>query len=294
LTVTANYGISPDGTQNADRLQMTVSTGYADLLQAISTTPSAAFTYSIYLKSLSGTPTIVFFNDGVTGNKQVTLTTDWKRYTFTVSSAGAVAYPRLLLENGVTSSSADFLAWGAQLEQGAYATSYIPTTSAGVTRLADAAYKTGISSLIGQAEGTMFLEVDLTHSTDPGVGTNQYFMQVYQDAGARILVFRTASNALNYYFLKGATAFFSNTSVTTNGRHKLAFAYKSGDSAFYIDGVQQHTSSAAFTAFASLAQLHIGANFNPSQAEIGDYSYSQALLFKTRLTNAQLAELTTL
>jgi esterase/lipase superfamily enzyme len=138
----------------------------------------------------------------------------------------------------------------------------------------------------------MFVEVDLTHFSS-GLA-NEYLIQLYQDAGARILVFRTAANELNYYFLKGGVAFFSTTSVTANGRHKLAFGYKSGDSAFYIDGVQQHTSSTAFTAFASLTELQIAANFNPTQAEIGDYSYAQALLFKTRLTNAQLAELTSL
>jgi hypothetical protein len=52
-----------------------------------------------------------------------------------------------------------FYAWGVQIEAGAYATSYIPTLGAAVTRGADACIKTGISSLIGQTEGTMFVEV---------------------------------------------------------------------------------------------------------------------------------------
>jgi hypothetical protein len=48
--------------------------------------------------------------------------------------------------------------WGAQLEAGAYPTSYIPTTTATVTRNADAISKTGISDLIGQTEGVLFLK----------------------------------------------------------------------------------------------------------------------------------------
>jgi hypothetical protein len=182
--------------------------------------------------------------------------------------------------------------WGAQAEQSSYKTSYIPTVASSVTRLADAAFKTGVSSLIGQTQGTIFVEVDLTRSNASGL--NQYLMQLYQAAGERIIVFRTATNELNYYFLQGATAFFSTTTITTNGRHKLAFGYKSGDSVFYIDGAQVDTDATTFSAFSSLAELHIGANFNPTQAEIGDYNYNQAVVFKTRLTNAQLAELTTL
>jgi hypothetical protein len=175
---------------------------------------------------------------------------------------------------------------------GSYATSYIKSTSASATRVADACYKTGISSLIGQSQGTMFVDVDLTHPN--ASGTNEYLMQLYQAAGERIILYRDNSNGLSYYYLKGTTIFFYNSSVTTNGRHKLAFAYKSGDSAFYIDGVQIDTDTSTFSAFSSLSELHLGANYNPTQAEIGDYEYNEAIVFPTRLTNAELASLTTI
>jgi len=45
-----------------------------------------------------------------------------------------------------------------QLEQGAFATSYIPTTTAAATRAADSAVVTPISSFYNQAEGTLFAE----------------------------------------------------------------------------------------------------------------------------------------
>jgi hypothetical protein len=312
VSVTANNTASPDGSTNADKVVANTTNGVHRIEQDKATATQVA-TQSVFAKAsgynfiaLENGGEIAYFNvsTGVVGTVSGGTASiqnygnGWYRCIFTATGLNTKSYIYISNANNVISFAGDnasgvFL-YGAQFEVGAYATSYIPTTSAAVTRLADAASKTGISSLIGQTEGTMFVEVDLTHLTDQGVGTNQYLMQVYQDAGARILIFRTAADQLNYYFLKGGVAFFSNTSVTTNGRHKLAFAYKSGDSAFYIDGVQQHTSSTTFTAFSSLAQLHIGANFNPSQAEIGDYSYSQALLFKTRLTNAQLAELTTL
>jgi hypothetical protein len=49
--------------------------------------------------------------------------------------------------------------WGAQVEEGAYATSYIPTTTASVTRNADVLSKTGISDLLNPSEGTFYAEI---------------------------------------------------------------------------------------------------------------------------------------
>jgi hypothetical protein len=321
-TITANDTTSPDGTQNADKLT-TASTSAENEVRfssfSINTNVGSSYTTTVFAKK--GTANFLrirnlFVTDGGTnGNAWFNLNTGavgtvqssqtasiqnmgngWYRCSLT----GVVGSVLNLIDIGFTdtdntnfpSSNVNGYIWGAQLEESSYPTSYISTTSASATRVADACSKTGISSLIGQTEGTMFVEVDLTHTN--GSGTNQYLMQLYQDSGNRVIVFRTSANELNYYFLQGATAFFSTTTITTNGRHKLAFAYKSGDSAFYIDGVQIATNSTSYSAFSSLTELQIGANFNPTQAEIGDYNYNQAVIFKTRLTNAELASLTTI
>ena len=110
LNVTSNYGISPDGSKNATRIQASLTGGFVDMVKVISVSSGSAYTYSVYLKSLSGTPTIAFLSDGI-ANRLVTLTTEWERYTFVIPSAGSLAYPRFLIENNVTSSSADYLAW---------------------------------------------------------------------------------------------------------------------------------------------------------------------------------------
>jgi hypothetical protein len=195
--------------------------------------------------------------------------------------------------NGNTSGKTIYL-FGTQLEAGSYATSYVPTQNSSVTRNADVISKTGISSLIGQTEGTMFLEVDLTHINETIF--NQYLMQLWKDSSNRIIVFRTIYNNLNFYFLKGSTAFFSDTSISSNGRHKIAFAYKSGNSVFYIDGVQIYLDTTTFTPFDSLTSLDLGVRTDSGIVldEIADYSYKSAMLFKTRLSNAELAQLTTL
>jgi hypothetical protein len=57
-------------------------------------------------------------------------------------------------------TDANVFVWGAQLEASKIATSYIPTTTEAVTRLKDDIYLSSASSLIGQTEGTLYVEVD--------------------------------------------------------------------------------------------------------------------------------------
>lgn len=54
-----------------------------------------------------------------------------------------------------------FLMWGGQIELGSYHTSYIPTTTTAVTRTQDTATKGSIDSLIGQTEGTIFVDMNI-------------------------------------------------------------------------------------------------------------------------------------
>jgi hypothetical protein len=326
---TANQTTSPDGTQNADKLSDTNGTGQHRYFQNVLTgLTNQTLSFSIYAKQgthryiswgvtddtdyrgqvvvdlQTGTITDQFTASATLSNLSVVSQGNgWYKISGTIAVsanwAGGNAYAFGLMLNssswstaGYTGNNTNFYIWGAQVEQSSYPTSYIPTTSSSATRVADACFKTGISSLIGQSQGTMFVDVDLTHPN--ASGTNEYLMQLYQAAGERIILYRDNSNGLSYYYLKGTTIFFYNSSVTTNGRHKLAFAYKSGDSAFYIDGVQIDTDTSTFSAFSSLSELHLGANYNPTQAEIGDYEYNEAIVFPTRLTNAELASLTTI
>ena len=275
ITVNANAAASPDGNINADRIN------FASSNQAIYKliTATGAHRFSIYLKG-----------EGANIGKQiqlelpvsinVTLTGDWQRFVGNADNAGSVAIKR------ISAGQADsVLAYGAQLEAGAYATSYIPTLSASVTRVADACVKTGISSLIGQTEGTIFVDFDFTNIS--GV---QVLVSIHDSANNKRFEIWANSAVLNG-FIGGSVDITIGSSSITNGRHKAALAYKqSGDQAFYIDGVQIGTSATAYTiaALTALSFDYWSTGFPPTE------KVAQALLFKTRLTNAQLAELTAL
>jgi hypothetical protein len=284
-TATANYATSPDGTQNATRLQLNQGSLYAVWQQVIGTTSGTTYTYSIWLKAVSGTPTILFLYDG-TANQNVTLTNEWVRYTFAFTG-GTIAIARFGLWSNVwgTSTTADILAWGAQLEASSYPTSYIPTTSASATRVADACSKTGISSLIGQTEGTLFWDVSNVFQSS-GNGARLF---LYSN-GSNFILISPYGNTLRILILSSGTAF--DNFITISGTSlKIAVAYKANDYKFYVNGVSVGTPVAtsvpAMSSIGFLDEATGGAVTSQSET-------NQAALFKTRLTNAQLASLTTL
>jgi hypothetical protein len=291
--VTANYGISPDGTQNADRVQFSrTGTTYSDYSLLDRTTIStAAGVVSFYGKSLSGTQSILLYYGSV--GQVFTLTTEWQRFslyaptTTTDLSIGTRGGSGSYFNGG--SLTIDCLLWGFQKEAGAYATSYIPTTTAAVTRLADACSKTGISSLIGQTEGVLF--VDFVPNNTPASGVQQWlfflgsgsaYIAIYISSGQKLIgnVANTTDQAL-------ITTSFNLVAGT---RYKAALAYKANDFAFYVNGVQVGLDTSGTVPAVSTLQN----NYNTTAANSSNAGLSQTLLFKTRLTNAQLAELTTL
>jgi hypothetical protein len=283
--VTANYGLAPDGTMSAERVQLartTTSFSYSEVKQNFGTS-GTQYTVSVYLKSLSGTPTIAIANDGSTFNYLATLTNDWVRYTATFTASGTASAELILYQQvAATSLTADFLVWGFQAEAGAYATSYIPTLGASVTRVTDACSKTGISSLIGQTEGTIFFDVTLDSRASstwftvaPNLASGNVYIGIQIGAtNLQAEVFDASSPQ--------AVIPFNNSST---GRFKAALAYKANDFVFYVNGALVGTDTSGTVPACSALGLY-------NYAQTPSVKYNQALLFKTRLTNAQLAELT--
>jgi hypothetical protein len=290
--VTANYGISPSGYQDAERVQFSRTGTTASDYSLIdrSTISTAAGVVSFYGKSLSGTQSILLYYGGV--GQVFTLTTEWQRFslynptTTTDLTIGTRGGTGSYFNGG--SLTIDCLLWGFQKEAGAYATSYIPTLGASVTRVADAASKTGISSLIGQTEGTIFWEGSINTLSgsaqicDLNADGNKY-IQIYNSLSGSTptigLYIQNVSVLLNI----GNIA-----TLTYNTNFKFALGYKNNDYAAYLNGVQVYVN----TTIGVPPTSNFGLGKLEQAAEESGKKVSQALLFKTRLTNAQLAELT--
>jgi hypothetical protein len=313
-TIGSNVLTSPDGYTNADSIIEDGSTGLHTFYNfGLTTFTAAAYTASVFAKKggrdwfsiqlYDGTQGFVaFFNldTGVVGNVDAGATATitnygngWYRCTVTATTAagssGGIAIFSASANGSTNYAGTNGLAagyfYGWQLELASYATSYIPTLGAAVTRGADAASKTGISSLIGQTEGTVYFEIQLPNEAAEG---GRVLMQI--GASPDRIYFAKDSNSQNIFQLATQSSSgynFVNTSNVTAGTVKMAIAYKSGQNAFYLNGTLISTTSDEANP-ASMSQIIFGDPvFGNSQTIV-----NQALLFKTRLSNADLAALT--
>ncbi len=173
--------------------------------------------------------------------------------------------------------------WGAQLEQGSYATSYIPTSGGAVTRLADSCSQTVPDGVIGQTEGTMFLDVDFDTLSDLNM-----FLSIRPNSSNKIEIYRDGN--IIYAETASSNSFdISKTNITV-GRHKIAFAYSSGSSAMYINGVLIGSDTKTFAFTSTLDDIYINSR---GTSFIEQSNYNEVKIYNTRLSNAELITLTT-
>ena len=186
VSVSSNVITAPDGNTTADKLvENTSFSNFKFVSQSVGTivgtyTVSAFFKagerFSGYIQLLSsGGSATAGFNlrtgtiTGGSGTNTITpYGNGWYRVTSTqtFTSATATVYIVLYNSNGITNYTGDgtsgIYLWGAQVEQGAFPTSYIPTTASTVTRSADLAQMTGtnFSSWFNQSEGTLYADLN--------------------------------------------------------------------------------------------------------------------------------------
>jgi len=321
LSVTANAIVSPDGYTNADLLIPNTNNIDHTIYQSSAT--GSAQTFSVFAKSggynfvfvgsnnaLASNGVFFDLTDGTISQNTSSLTAKiedygngWYRCEVT-STSWDFPYAIICTSSNGTSfihagdGTSGVYIWGAQLEAGSYATSYIPTLGAAVTRGADDCFKTGISSLIGQTEGVLYAEVDLNvkpESGSPVSGILTTNNNVSDLQNCIILgVERNAAGTNRIYCLVQVSnvtqAALFGTNIT-DGNYKIALAYKANDFALYVNGVQVATDTSG--SVPTTSQVLIGTRRNSDNFTLAD-AVSQALLFPTRLTNTQLAELTTL
>jgi hypothetical protein len=316
-TVTANTIVSPDGTQNADKFVENNGTGEKWIYNVPIVISGSVYTYSVFAKK--GERDFIYINAFSNGNRRAWFNlntgtigaTDagvsakienygngWYRCSVTFTAVIGVQFYLLGVSNAnnvidyTGDGTSGIYIWGAQNELGSYPTSYIPTTTASVTRNSDVISKTGISSLIGQTEGTIFFDGVVNGCENPFANllngarsTNSSFYLLYVKSSKVISCGVWASNSLKASIAGGV--------YQIGQRFKVAYSYKSGDSVLYINGVQIGTSADTFTLPSSLSEINIG----DAQVFFGygeDISNNTTSLFKTRLTNAELAQLTTI
>jgi hypothetical protein len=317
-TVTPNATTSPEGTANATAMYETNTTNNFVLYKDFTVATGAVCIYAI-VKTNGRNIQLGDLGGGGSENARFNLVdgtvitqntsnnayiesygNGWYKVGFSMTKSGTLLRVGIYTLDYETSSTTHvgdstkgIFIYHVQGEQASYSTSVIPTTTAAVTRLADAASKTGISSLIGQTEGTLFVEVNVNKQVNLG-GAGPNGIEISNASTSGIYLGIAYTSPMTFIVARRNNGTFSSLISTTNsalGTYKLAAAYSSAGFVFYLNGVQIGTSATLPPAvtYSALGLSSFGL-VATSQGEL----YNQALLFKTRLTNAQLAELTAL
>ena len=317
LTITPNTTTSPDGSANADTLLTTVA-GSALGQTALSLTAGSTITVSIFAKKITsnfirfelGNLCSCWFNldTGVTasnnaGSGNVLFSAKsiqpfgngWYRCVLTATTSVITTLSVNIFAtntDGNTSSigSSIFL-WGAVAEAGA-PTSYIPTTTATVTRAADVASITGsnFSSWYNQTEGTMFADALNTavigttriFSVSNNANANRIHINRGSVSGGNIGVVVTTSSVAQV----GLTLATSLAALTSN---KSAFAYKTNDFAGSVNGLTPVTQNTGSIPTVSQATIGNGdtVGLNTMTGTIKRVTY-----WPTRLADTTLQQIT--
>jgi len=295
-----NATLSPDGLQNGAKVNS--SGGTNDFLyQSVSSlTNGAVYTTSIYVKNVDSVKSVVW---GVAGTTEinwngsvitsVTGTATTQSFTYVgygwyrvmiVGTVGATTYNFRIYPDGNGTSKSIYI-YGAQLEFGSYATTYIPTVASTVTRLADTFTRNNIytNNLISSSGGTWFVDLknnlSVTNtSTDRGI----FISDVSTGIGNALSVRRLNAGRLQITKVVGGSTSLLYT--TTTDTVKLAIRWNGTIADVFVNGVKQ---ASAF-AFTTTLMENLG-------TRSGEETYQfiqQMALWNTPLSDSQCIELT--
>jgi hypothetical protein len=293
--IQANVATAPDGTMTADRVNfLNQADADSGLNQNVATSVSTAYTNSIFVKG-EGTDigkqirVRIRRNTGTanTVTANITLTADWQRVSTNYTTLADNTNIQVVYSSAV-GGAVTALIWQAQLETGSVATSPIVTTAGTASRVADVVSLTGASSLIGQTEGTLYAEVNVSRlgvegyilRLDDGGVTNAITMRKLSTNEIRCVITATTS---------AGTVNLSSATVTT-GVVRIAYAYKSGEIAISVNGATPVTTAGTFSFGTALSRVFVGVDISAGTWNDTIRSFS---FFPTRLPNATLQSLST-
>lgn len=320
-TITQNAIISPNNTLTMDKLVSDVSGVNPRAQKSLTFLDNTNYTFSIFVKPSEwgyvvltlrdknlSTDRNAWFNintgefETVSGSLTARVLDSFSdnsyRISVTINSLTGATSPivRVIATNADNTfttgdGTSGIYIWGAQLEVGSNATSYIPTVASTVTRNADVISKTGISDLIGQTEGTFYAEIASFSSTIVGDtrfitlsdNTSNNFIGIgFISSGTNLLIVGCIANSVsnfNSYAVSNITNF-----------NKIAITYNSTNFKIFINGVlTANLSGVVFSNTLTHFLFNAPSGLNPYLGKV-----KNTQVYKTVISEGEAITLTTL
>ncbi len=282
-TIESGY-LAPDGTNNAYKVSGTTS---ALQINASLLTTS---TRSIYARTTSGTGQAHLCSFNGNSNNLFTITDQWQRFDVNSAiSTGATTFYAVDFRGSTNLS--EIILWGANATNDQdYVTSYIPSNGTTVTRNQDVCTNGGSLASINSTEGVLYAEIaalinDSTRravTISDGTTSNRIVLR-YDNASNRIQGFIQVGGA--------TSGNINTTSFTITNFLKIAYKWKAGDFALWVNGNEVATSIDANSFSADTLNV---IDLNEPSAQ-SFYGKTKALVvYKEALSDSELQELTTI
>lgn len=319
-TITANAAVSPDGTADADALVEDANTGTHFCQQFFTFANATAYTMSAYVKAgtrawctllfpsaafgssvgsyfnLSGAGALGAAVGSPTARTITAVGNGWYRVTVTATTTAAAGgnlpISAASADNtnsyaGVNGTTALFL-YGAQLEAGAFATSYIPTVASQVTRTADqcSIVAPNFAPWYNQSEGTFVFEGTVLGAT----GFSWPVVASDNTAANRLGMYRSGIAVAGFIIASNVTQMeVATTSVVANVPFKIGVAAQANSGNFSFNGNIGSTDTTITMPVVNKISLGSSAS---GAAEYLNGHIRSIRYYPTRLSNAQLQALT--
>jgi hypothetical protein len=299
-----------------------VGLGIHSIFQAIAFASTTNYTFSVFVKagtrnfvslveqSSGGAIRRTFFNlsTGEVGTKNASHTAStqqlpngWWRLIISFTS-GTAASANIAIELASADNVSSYLGngsgnvflWGAQVEAGAFPTSYIPTATTSLIRSADVCSITGgaFSGFYNQSEGSVFFSGSSAgKAASATFGDAAFYLNILSDTSNRISMFSSAGTSRVEIKNASVNQYVASRSYTNNVGTKQILGYSSGQlSSGFNDNVSM-TASANITltspTVTSMELGRAGSGINHINGHIASIRY-----YRKRLTNAKLVTLT--
>jgi hypothetical protein len=286
--INSNVETSPSNTLTADKL--TVSSGSITtrkLWYQQSTTIGSEYTFSVYVKSVTGQVNTGFMSiaylDANINETSFTATDIWQRVVVTATANDTVT--RFLITGD---PNCQIYIWGAMIEQGSYATSYIPTSGSTVPRAADVANGAGNEQVFNDSEGVLFVNTAALANDL----TNRYILLGTSSNNVYIR-YQSSSNSLRCNVtVNGSSQFIAIVTLDDETIYsKISVKYKENDFNLYVNGFKLKTDLGGSTfTDGTLTELAFDngiSNALPFYGKVKEIGY-----YDTALTDAELEALT--